>query len=108
MITFKKDIESKQGVISQNQVVTEIRVKLYRDGQNPNEVFPQPAFIEIGFYANKDAIVNGKTKLQTTSFTIEDISKIASYPVLVQEVVNILLTDEKSPVYQAQLEDTTI
>lgn len=106
MKTFKKDIETKQGVIAQNHVVTEIRVVLYQDGQNPNENFQQPAVVEIGLYKDKQTINGGRNKLQTMTYIIDDISKLQSYPTLVQEIMGLLLTAENSPIRGAQVDDT--
>lgn len=106
MKVFKKDIVTRQGVDSANQAVSEIKVSLYMDGVDPNSSFAQPATIEISLFKDKDAIVAQKSRLETKTYTIADVSQLASYPALVQELISIMVTDEASPMFGATVEDT--
>ncbi len=106
MKIFKKDIESRQGVISANQTITKITITAFTDGIDPNSNFPQPAQIEIALFKDKDAIINQKARLETLVFEIPDISQLQNYQAVVQEILGLMITNENSPVYNAQIEDT--
>ncbi len=106
MKVFNKNIETVQGDTSTHSAASEIKIKLYMDGTDPNSAFPQPAFIEIALYKDKNAINGQKTRLETKLFEIIDVSQLPSYPTLVQEIVGILITNPDSPLYGATVEDT--
>jgi len=106
MKIFKKDIITRQGVDSANQAVVAINVTLYLDGQNPNVAFEQPATLEIALYKDKAAIVAQKSRLETQTYKIADVSQLSSYPALVQELITLMTTDPASPENGATIEDT--
>ncbi len=106
MKVFRKDIGTRQGVVSANQAVAEIKVSLYMDGVDPNSTFPQPATVELSLFKDKAAVNGMKSRLETRTYQIADVSRLASYPALVQEIIGLLVSDEGSPVHGATVEDT--
>jgi hypothetical protein len=109
MKVFIKDLETRQGVVAGCSAISEIRIKVFSNGADPDDpAVKMPASIEIACYPDKQKIVEKKARLCSKTIEIADARLVSFYEQWVTDLITYITTNADSPLEGAVVEDTQI